>query len=132
MASIPVNGGFPRAPTSTTQLQKIGDEQYSQELQFIYEGDSLHGIAAAYYLAFAQLAHAEHELAEMGLSRRSSATINVKITHRHLRTLLACCSTNCSVRVMTSLHSSATLPAASSSAHCPLRAPCSCLGQSRG
>jgi iron complex outermembrane receptor protein len=46
-----VNGGFPPAATSTTQLQKIGDEQYSQELQFIYEGDSLHGIAAAYYLS---------------------------------------------------------------------------------
>ena len=45
-----VNGAFPPAPTSTTQLQAIGDEQFSQELQFIYEGDSLHGIAAAYYL----------------------------------------------------------------------------------
>lgn len=38
---------------------------------------------------FAQLAHAEHELAEMGLSRRSSASISVKVTHRHLRTLVA-------------------------------------------
>ena len=45
-----VNGGFPPAATSTTQLQRIGDEQFSQELQFIYEGESLHGIAAAYYL----------------------------------------------------------------------------------
>lgn len=45
-----VNGNFPPAPTSTTQLQAIGDEQFSQELQFIYEGDRLHGIAAAYYL----------------------------------------------------------------------------------
>ena len=45
-----VNGGFPPAATSTTQLQDIGDEQFSQELQFIYEGERLHGIAAAYYL----------------------------------------------------------------------------------
>lgn len=45
-----VNGNFPPAPTSTTQLQAIGDDQFSQELQFIYDGDSLHGIAAAYYL----------------------------------------------------------------------------------
>lgn len=45
-----VNGNFPPAPTSTTQLQAIGDEQFSQELQFIYDGDRLHGIAAAYYL----------------------------------------------------------------------------------
>ncbi|HEY5754624.1 MAG TPA: TonB-dependent receptor [Steroidobacter sp.] len=45
-----VNGNFPPAPTSTTQLQAIGDEQFSQELQFLYEGDRLHGIAAAYYL----------------------------------------------------------------------------------
>lgn len=45
-----VNGAFPPAATSTTQLQAIGDEQFSEELQFIYEGESLHGIAAAYYL----------------------------------------------------------------------------------
>ena len=45
-----INGAFPPAATSTTQLQAIGDEQFSEELQFIYEGDSLHGIAAAYYL----------------------------------------------------------------------------------
>ena len=45
-----VTGAFPPAATSTTQLQAIGDEQFSEELQFIYEGDSLHGIAAAYYL----------------------------------------------------------------------------------
>ncbi|MBM0106049.1 TonB-dependent receptor [Steroidobacter sp. S1-65] len=45
-----VNGGFPPAPTSTMQLQAIGDEQFSEELQFIYEGDKLRGIAAAYYL----------------------------------------------------------------------------------
>ena len=49
-ASDTVNGGFPPAATSTTQIQKIGDEQFSQELQFIYEGESLHGIAAVYYL----------------------------------------------------------------------------------
>ncbi|WP_129782165.1 TonB-dependent receptor [Peristeroidobacter soli] len=45
-----VNGNFPPAPTSTTQLQAIGDDQFSQELQLIYDGDRLHGIAAAYYL----------------------------------------------------------------------------------
>jgi outer membrane receptor protein involved in Fe transport len=45
-----VNGNFPPAPTSTTQLQAIGDDQFTQELQFIYDGDRLHGIAAAYYL----------------------------------------------------------------------------------
>ena len=45
-----VNGTFPPSPTSTTQLQAIGDEQFSEELQFVYEGDSLRGIAAAYYL----------------------------------------------------------------------------------
>lgn len=45
-----VNGNFPPAPTSTTQLQAIGDDQFTQELQFLYEGDRLHGIAAAYYL----------------------------------------------------------------------------------
>jgi LysR family transcriptional regulator, regulator for genes of the gallate degradation pathway len=39
--------------------------------------------------AFAQLAHAELELAELGLSRRSSASIGVKVTHRHLRVLAA-------------------------------------------
>jgi DNA-binding transcriptional LysR family regulator len=39
--------------------------------------------------AFAQLAQAEHELTEIGLSRRSSASVSVKITHRHLRTLVA-------------------------------------------
>jgi DNA-binding transcriptional LysR family regulator len=39
--------------------------------------------------AFAQLAHVERELAEMGLSRRSSASINAKVTHRHLRALVA-------------------------------------------
>ena len=49
-ASDTVNGNFPPAPTSTTQIQRIGDEQFSEELQFIYDGDSLHGIAAAYYL----------------------------------------------------------------------------------
>ena len=45
-----VNGGFPPSPTSTMQLQAIGDEQFSEELQFIYEGNKLRGIAAAYYL----------------------------------------------------------------------------------
>jgi LysR family transcriptional regulator of gallate degradation len=39
--------------------------------------------------ALAQLAHAELELAGLGLSRRSSASISVKVTHRHLRTLVA-------------------------------------------
>jgi LysR family transcriptional regulator, regulator for genes of the gallate degradation pathway len=39
--------------------------------------------------AFAQLAHAEQELSGLGLSRRSSASIGVKVTHRHLRTLVA-------------------------------------------
>lgn len=39
--------------------------------------------------AFAQLTQAEQELAEIGLSRRSSASISVKVTHRHLRTLVA-------------------------------------------
>src|SRR5689334_7195480 len=43
-------GAFPPAATSTTQLQSIGDDQFSEELQFLYEGGSLHGIAAAYYL----------------------------------------------------------------------------------
>jgi iron complex outermembrane receptor protein len=45
-----VNGTFPPSPTSTNQLQAIGDEQFSEELQFVYEGDRLRGIAAAYYL----------------------------------------------------------------------------------
>jgi iron complex outermembrane receptor protein len=45
-----VNGGFPPSPTSTNQLQAIGDEQFSEELQFIYEGRKLRGIAAAFYL----------------------------------------------------------------------------------
>jgi LysR family transcriptional regulator of gallate degradation len=39
--------------------------------------------------AFAQLVQAEHELAGLGLSRRSSAGISAKVTHRHLRTLVA-------------------------------------------
>ena len=39
--------------------------------------------------AFAQLAQAEYELADLGLSRRSSASISVKVTRRQLRTLLA-------------------------------------------
>jgi LysR family transcriptional regulator, regulator for genes of the gallate degradation pathway len=39
--------------------------------------------------AFAQLTHAEHELDEMGLSRRSSTSIGAKVTHRHLRVLVA-------------------------------------------
>jgi LysR family transcriptional regulator of gallate degradation len=39
--------------------------------------------------AFAQLTHAEHELGELGVSRRSSASINAKVTHRHLRVLVA-------------------------------------------
>jgi LysR family transcriptional regulator of gallate degradation len=38
---------------------------------------------------FAQLARAEQELAEMGRSRRSSASIVAKVTHRHLHTLVA-------------------------------------------
>lgn len=45
-----INGDFPPAPTSTNQMQAIGDEQFSEELQFIYEGESLRGIAAAFYL----------------------------------------------------------------------------------
>ncbi|HEY0941000.1 MAG TPA: TonB-dependent receptor [Steroidobacter sp.] len=45
-----VNGDFPPAPTSTNQMQAIGDEQFSEELQFIYEGEKLRGIAAAFYL----------------------------------------------------------------------------------
>lgn len=39
--------------------------------------------------ALAQLTHAEQELAEMGVMRRSSASIGVKVTHRHLRVLTA-------------------------------------------
>ena len=39
--------------------------------------------------AFAHLVDAEQELAELGLSRRSSTSINAKVTHRHLRALLA-------------------------------------------
>ena len=39
--------------------------------------------------AFAQLTHAEQELGELGLSRRSAASIGAKVTHRHLRVLIA-------------------------------------------
>ncbi|WP_331068312.1 LysR family transcriptional regulator [Steroidobacter sp.] len=39
--------------------------------------------------AFAQLTYAEQELEEIGVSRRSSASISAKVTHRHLRALLA-------------------------------------------
>lgn len=39
--------------------------------------------------AFAHLAHAEQELDELGMSRRSAASISSKVTHRHLRVLLA-------------------------------------------
>ncbi|MBM0106051.1 LysR family transcriptional regulator [Steroidobacter sp. S1-65] len=39
--------------------------------------------------ALAQLAQAEQELAEMGVVRRSSASIGAKVTHRHLRVLIA-------------------------------------------
>lgn len=39
--------------------------------------------------AFAQLTHVEQELAEMGVSRRSTTSIGAKVTNRHLRTLVA-------------------------------------------
>lgn len=39
--------------------------------------------------AMAQLTRAEQDLIALGLTRRSSASISAKITHRHLRTLLA-------------------------------------------
>lgn len=39
--------------------------------------------------AFAQLANAEQELVDLGVSRRSTASIGAKVTNRHLRTLVA-------------------------------------------
>lgn len=39
--------------------------------------------------ALAQLTQAEQELAEMGFERRSAASISAKVTHRHLRVLVA-------------------------------------------
>ncbi len=44
-----VTGGFPQATTSTTQLQTIDTEQYSEEIQFIFNSDRWRGVAGLYY-----------------------------------------------------------------------------------
>ncbi len=43
-------GTFPPSPTSTTQLQEIDEDQSSQELQLVYEGQSLSGLFGLYYI----------------------------------------------------------------------------------
>ncbi len=45
------NSGWPDEPgtTSTTQRQSIDNIQFSEELQFVYEGDRLSGIVGMYY-----------------------------------------------------------------------------------
>ncbi len=44
-----VNGDFPPSVTSTTQLQTIDTRQYSEEIQFLYNGGKLNGIVGLYY-----------------------------------------------------------------------------------
>jgi iron complex outermembrane recepter protein len=45
-----VVGTFPPSPTSTTQLQRIDEDQTSQELQLVYEGERLSGLVGLYYI----------------------------------------------------------------------------------
>jgi iron complex outermembrane recepter protein len=45
-----VVGTFPPSPTSTTQLQRIDEDQTSQEFQLVYEGDRLGGLVGLYYI----------------------------------------------------------------------------------
>jgi iron complex outermembrane receptor protein len=45
-----VNGTFPPSPTSTTQRQYIDEDQFSEELQLLFQTDRLRGIAALYYI----------------------------------------------------------------------------------
>ncbi len=43
-----VNGDFPPAPTSTTQLQRVDSQQFSEELQLLVTRDRWRGIFGAY------------------------------------------------------------------------------------
>ena len=45
-----VVGTFPPSPTSTTQLQRIDEDQSSQELQLVYEGEQVSGLVGLYYI----------------------------------------------------------------------------------
>jgi iron complex outermembrane recepter protein len=45
-----VVGTFPPSPTSTTQLQRIDEDQTSEELQLLYEGERLSGLFGLYYI----------------------------------------------------------------------------------
>ncbi len=44
-----VNGSFPPSATSTTQLQTIDNEQFSEEVQFVLDSSNWRGIVGLYY-----------------------------------------------------------------------------------